>query len=444
MSKPVLRGGTWYLRRRVPKRYKTVEPRREIWESLKTDSYRVAMQKSEGVWLAYIEAWEAKLAGRDGDAVQKFRAAQQLADIRGFQFLAIDQISLQPLDDILNRVEATRGADGIPDEITAAALLGTVEEPKLLLSDLLAHVEDLAAHDNRFKNDEQMRVWRSSRKRAVNNLIQAIGKDLPVVAVGTAEARAHKKFLSQRVLNGSIQIETANKDFNYLSGMLSRFYDDLDHENQPKPYAGLAFSDRNTEPTQKLEVSVNWILEKWFAPGALDCLNDEARDILLISIETGSRQNEIFNLPASAIRLDDPIPHLLVANQMSENRSDRREIKNMPSRRQIPLVGVALAAARRHPNGFPRYRNSSAYSNGVNKTLRNNNLLPKGITIGGVRHSWESRMKKAGYANDDRGELMGHSRKRTRGREAYGDIMSLEERLAIAQEISLPAPDHLL
>ena len=90
MSKPVLRGKTWYLKRRVPNRYASVESRDVIWDSLKTDSYSVAMQKSAGVWLSYIEGWEARLAGRDGDAAEKFRAAQQLAEIRGFQFLSID------------------------------------------------------------------------------------------------------------------------------------------------------------------------------------------------------------------------------------------------------------------------------------------------------------------------------------------------------------------
>ncbi|WP_417240557.1 DUF6538 domain-containing protein [Celeribacter halophilus] len=160
MSKPVLRGSTWYLKRRVPKRYASVEPRSVIWVSLKTDSYSVALQKSAGVWLSYIEGWEALLAGRDGNAAEKFRAAQQLATLRGFQFLSIDQVEQAPLEDVLRRVEATRGADGDPDEVVAAALLGAVEEPKLRLSGLVDHVEQLSAYDNRFKNSEQMRLWR--------------------------------------------------------------------------------------------------------------------------------------------------------------------------------------------------------------------------------------------------------------------------------------------
>ncbi|MCV2894516.1 hypothetical protein [Lentibacter sp. XHP0401] len=383
------------------------------------------------------------MAGRDGDAADRFRAAQQLAATRGFQFLAIDKVENAALEEVLERVEASRGTDGMPNEVIASAVLGITDAPKLLLSGLVEHVEGLAAHDNRFKNSEQMRLWRSPRLRAVNNLIKALGKDSDVISVGTAEARKHKRWWQARMTTEGQSADTANKDFNYLSGMLSRFYEDLEHEDPPRPYAGISIKDRHSQPSQKAEVPVDWIVDKWFAPCALDGLNDEARDILLMSIETGCRQNEIYNLPSSAIRLDDPIPHLCIAHELSDNPEERREVKNLSSHREIPLVGVALAAARRHPTGFPRYRNKASYSAAVNKYLRKHELLPEGVTIGGTRHSWESRMKKAGYQTDDRGELMGHSLKGRRGRETYGDSLSLSERLSVAEEIMFAVPDHL-
>ena len=116
MSKPVLRGKTWYLKPRVTARFATVEERAVIWGSLSTDSYSVAVQKSAGVWLNYVEGWEALLAGKGSDAFQKFRVAQQLASVRGFQFLAIDKVEQAPLEEILQRVEASQRSDGEPDE----------------------------------------------------------------------------------------------------------------------------------------------------------------------------------------------------------------------------------------------------------------------------------------------------------------------------------------
>lgn len=363
--------------------------------------------------------------------------------MRGFRFLSLEQLEHAPIEEIIARVDAVRRPDGSADKAMASAVLGTAEAPRLRLSGLVDHVEQLAAHDNRFKNSEQMRLRRSPRKRAVANLISALGEDRKVFTIGPAEARIHKKWWQGRMAKEGQSADTVNKDFTYLAGMLARFYDDLGQDDPPRPYSGISIRDRHAVRTRKREVPVDWILDRWFAPGAFDGLNAEARDILLISIETGCRQSEIYNLPASAICLDAPIPHLNVVNEVSSDPAERREVKNLPSHRQIPLVGVALAAARRHPEGFPRYRNSSSYSAAINKYMRENDLLPPGVTVGGTRHTWESRMKQAGYDTDDRGELMGHSVKGRRGREVYGDSMSLADRRHIAEQIMLAVPDHL-
>ncbi|MFN3156480.1 DUF6538 domain-containing protein [Marivita cryptomonadis] len=42
----MMRGKTWHLRRRVPARFASVEPRREVWVSLKTDSRQQAAKKA--------------------------------------------------------------------------------------------------------------------------------------------------------------------------------------------------------------------------------------------------------------------------------------------------------------------------------------------------------------------------------------------------------------
>ncbi|MDT8329210.1 MAG: hypothetical protein RQ750_17880, partial [Roseovarius sp.] len=140
--------------------------------------------------------------------------------------------------------------------------------------------------------------------RAVKNLIAAVGKDIEVASVGAPKARVHKKWWEARIKREGQSADTANKDFNYLSGMLSRFYDDLEHEDPPSPYAGIAIRDRHAKPSRKREVPVDWIVDKWLAEGAFSGLNEEARDILRISVETGCHQNEVYNLPALAICLD--------------------------------------------------------------------------------------------------------------------------------------------
>ena len=439
----ILRSNIWTLKRRVPKRFAGVESRAVIWESLKTDSPSIAEQKAKQVWNAYLEAWEARLAGRDGDAEAQFRAAKNIADMRGFQFLVAEQVAQRPVEEIVARVEAIGEVNGTPDPVDASALLGGVDAPRFMLSELLDRVEEISRYDNRFKSAQQMRLWRSPRKRAIGNLIAALGADRPVEEITATEAHTFRKYWLKRLEAEGKDADTANKDFSNLSGMLKRYYEDLGVAYPPRPFAGISISDRHKKKARKKEVPVDWITERWFATGAFDGLNDEARDILLISVETGCRQSEIHDLPDTAFQLEADIPHLVIRNELDPETGARREIKNVHSTREVPLVGVALAAARRHPEGFPRYRDKRGYSALINKFLRHHDLVPEGVTAGGLRHTWEARLKKIGVQTDDRGELMGHSVAARRGREVYGDEMMLEARRDTIAEIALPVPDHL-
>ena len=440
MAGLVKRGKTWHLRMRIPKRFAEVEPRKEAHRSLETDSLRRAQELLPAIKAGIIAELEDRLTVRQGGGeVLAAQAAARVAMARGFTYRPVADIARGSLGDLLARVEAVEPQDGVE---VAQALLGGVEAPTVMLSDLVDEVERFATHENRFKNENQMRLWRNPRKRAVANLIAALGGDRDVREVDHAAALQHKVWWTKRINVEGQSIETANKDFANMAGMLRRFYESIGQPNPPEPYRKVFIKDRHKQDERKLEIPVEWIVEKWFAPGALDSLNAEARDILLISIETGCRQSEIYDLPASAFVLDHAIPHLSIK---LEEGDDRREVKNPAAVRLVPLVGVALAAARRNPNGFPRYRGKSSYSAAINKTLRSHGLLPTDRhTVGGVRHTWESRMVQHKLRNEKRGAMMGHSIKRVISREVYGDDLSLKKKLKIAQMIALPVPDHLL
>lgn len=440
MAGLIKRGQTWHLRMRVPKRYLEVAGRKEIHRSLETDSERRARELLPAVKAQILTELDQMIAIKQRpDEAAAYRAAQKVAQARGFQYRPLSTIVSDPLDEVLDRVEAA-SADSAPE--TVKALLGAVEEPALRLSALVDEVERVAAHENRFKSENQMRLWRNPLKRAAANLKAAIGgKDVFISEIDHAAALKHKAWWQRKIAAENLSIESANKDFANMAGMLRRYYENIAQPDPPEPYHRVSLKDRHRKESRKLEIPVNWITERWFAPGALDGINAEARDILLISIETGCRQSEIYDLPPGAIVLDHPIPHFRIGFEVGEYR---REIKNAPSGRLVPLVGVALAAARRHPDGFPRYRGKSGYSANVNGRLRSRKLLPTPEhTIGGLRHTWESRLKKAGISQEDRGEMMGHSVRAIRDREVYGDELRLEEKLRLASLVVLPVPSHL-
>ena len=122
-----MRANTFHLRKRVPGRFRDVEPREIVAFSLHTDSKTVARQKADQIWNHLIEAWEAALHGDSANGAARWEAAKTIADRRGFSFLSVDQVAALPLPERIARMEQ------IPDRIAekktltiANALLGGV------------------------------------------------------------------------------------------------------------------------------------------------------------------------------------------------------------------------------------------------------------------------------------------------------------------------------
>ena len=112
-----------------------------------------------------------------------------------------------------------------------------------------------------------------------------------------------------------------------------------------------------------------------------------------------------------------------------------RQLKTVNAKRVIPLLGVSLEALRAFPEGFPRYRGSSATLSGtVNKHLHGNGLLETDQhSLYGLRHSFEDRLLAAGVDERIRRDLFGHALKRER----YGAGASLTHLRDVIQPIAL-------
>lgn len=122
-----------------------------------------------------------------------------------------------------------------------------------------------------------------------------------------------------------------------------------------------------------------------------------------------SRLNSpIVYLQEDAIILNTSIPYVRIL-------PDGRRLKTEDSRREIPLVGAALAAMRKRPQGFPRYRDkSSNLSATLNKYLLENGLRPtKDHTVYSLRHSFKDRLVAAEAPDSLIDSLMGQQGGRT-------------------------------
>lgn len=419
--------GTLYLYQRVPKRYASVEPRTFVWVSLKTDSPSSARIKGDTVWEKMIAAWEAKLAGDSSDAEELFAAAHDLAEAKGFRYLRAEKVAELPLDQLRDRVAAVARSVDHPDALDmreAAALLGGAREPSLTLSRCLELYWSLAKDKVIGKSADQQRRWENPRKKALRNLIQVIG-DKPINEVSGDDMLDFRNWWMERLDEEALTPNSANKDLIHIGDVL-KTVNRMKRLNLVLPLSELSF--REGEAKTRPPFSREWISGKLLAPGALNGLNPEARAIVLVMINTGCRPSELAALSCKTIHLDGNVPCISI-------EPEGRQIKSRYARRTIPLLGVSLEAIRAYPEGFPRYRDSSAgLSATVNKFLRENGLMqtPDHVLYS-LRHAFEDRMLAAGIDDRVRRDLFGHRLTRER----YGDGASLEQKHALLQAAAL-------
>ncbi|MBC7145523.1 MAG: tyrosine-type recombinase/integrase [Thioclava marina] len=400
------RGEVWHLRRRVPKAYAPVDPRREVVISLRTGSEAVARQKAPLLWDRQVETWEALLDGATGDAEARFAAAKRLAKAQGYRFLDSSKVARLPVQELLARIELTAG-DEVRDPLGADSLLGGAELPLITVSRALELFWGLARDKTLGKSADQIRRWRYPHIKAVQNFISVVG-DKPLSDLTIDDFLDFRDWWAERLEREGLTANSANKDLTHLGAVLKRVNRDK-RLGLKLPLEDLSF--RQGRAARRPPFSDDWIRDQLLAPGALDDLEPQARAILLVMVNTGLRPSEIAALRPEEIRLDDPIPHLLL-------QPIGRVLKTQNAERVMPLLGVSFEAMRAFPEGFSRYRESSAtLSATVNTYLRDAGLLEsERHSLYSLRHALEDRMLAAEVDERIRRDVMGHAL----GRERYG------------------------
>ena len=128
--------------------------------------------------------------------------------------------------------------------------------------------------------------------------------DRPVTGITRVEVLRFRAWWWARVSSGEVKAGTANKDFSHLGAMLRSIYD-LEGIDAQNPFACVQFED---DTDTGVPFSRDWITGTILAPGALDGLNDAARDVFLGFINTGARPSELVNLTSRNIMLENNIP----------------------------------------------------------------------------------------------------------------------------------------
>jgi integrase len=339
---------TLSLYKRVPKRYETVESRKVIWLSLHTDSMTEAERKGGPAWEQLVAGWEAKLAGDTSDADQRFAAAKDLAEARGFRYMRADKVAKLPTEELLARIAALPTSKGTPDLLEAAALLGGASEPEITVTRALDLYWDLARDKTIGKSPDQRRKWKNPRKKAIKTFVDVVG-DKAIAEIAGDDMLDFRAWWMDRIENEGLSPSSANKDLIHLGDVL-KTVNRMKRLNLVLPLSDLSFKEGEQVPRPPF--SDSWINKRMLAAGALGGLNRDARCILLIMINTGARPSELAALTRAQIHLEANVPHISI-------EPVERQLKSANARRIIPLCGVSLEAMRECPDGFPRYSDSS-------------------------------------------------------------------------------------
>jgi integrase len=429
------RNGTWHFVRRVPIEFAELDKRGVIKHSTRvriaTDragrrAARVADRFNEQLEMF----WKGLSDGKPRELLNSYEAARSRSRALGFDYVENEQLVQQPAEARLERLEALVTKGLAKDAGARAALLGTAKRPTLMLSKLFVEYEDITRGEVKDLSPDQLRIWRNGRVRAVERFVEVAG-DKPVTEITFDDGMDYCEWWRDRVNEGEVEVKTANKDIGQLSRMLKEI-SIRRRLNLPDIFKGLRLKGEREQP--RVPYETEFIQKRLLAKGALDGLNKDARLVLYIVADTGLRPSEVVNLQENAIVLKTPIPYVSIL-------PDGRRLKTADSRRDIPIVGAALAAMRKRPQGFPRYRDkSSNLSATLNKYLWENGLRPtKDHTVYSLRHSFKDRLIAVEAPDSLIDSLMGHKTYKPK----YGKGPSLELKLKYLQQIAFRPPASL-
>jgi len=429
------RNGTWHFVRRVPIEFAQFDPRGIIRHSTRIKiasdragrrAARVADKFNEQLEIF----WKGLSDGKPRETLTSYDQARRRARALGFEYIENDQLLFQPTQARLERLEALV-ANGLSNDAGArAALLGTQKRPAFKLSKLFEEYEAATKDEVKDLSPDQLRIWRNGRIQAVERFVEVVGDKL-ITEISADDGLDYCDWWRDRVVEDAVEAKTANKDMGQLNRMLKEM-SIRRRLNLPDIFKGLRLKGETER--SRVPYDADFIQNRLLAKGALDGLNEDAKLVLYVVADTGLRPSEVVNLQEDAIVLDTSIPYVKVL-------PEGRRLKTEDSRREIPLVGVALTAMRMRREGFPRYRDkSSNLSATLNKYLLENGLRPtKDHTVYSLRHSFKDRLISVEAPDSLIDSLMGHKTYKPK----YGRGPSLELKLKYLQQIAFKPPVSL-
>lgn len=405
---PVKRKGFWYLQRRVPVEYQAFDRRQIVYIST---NIRVADDPRGSVARPAVERllrdleayWEGRRRGEDPEAPKVLLRAKEAAARFGVPYVPGAELA-QDVKELVRRFEMLKAPALMGNADAWNGVLGGAPQSKkvILVSDIIAEFKVVEAAHLRGMSNGQRVKWQNARELVLKQFEEAVGQGKALQDVKRADALAYREYLWKKIEKGEITADSANKYLNRFANMFKTLVRHYQLE-LPNVFEYTVF--RGAQKGKRKAFSTAHIQNKILKDDMFADLNDEARGVLFLLVETGLRLSEACNLKPGAIHLDGDVPYIEVLNV-------ERQVKSKPSLRAVPLVGVSLMAMKAHPEGFPRYAdNEPALSALLGKAFEARGLFEndKQSAAYSLRHAFKDRLRLVQEIKTEHIDmLMGH------------------------------------
>ena len=228
--RPHKRKGFWYLIRRVPREFAAYDDRRIVYlatgirilDDPRGFKAQQAVEELDGELMRY---WADKRAGRDPDAEVRYARARQTAQKLGFSYAPAPEAATLPITDILRRIETLEARKSVDKAPEIVAVLGGEPSPAIMVGSMVEEFEKIIRSSLTKKSERQRKKWRVARDSALATFIDVIGGDRPINKVTRTDALALRSFWQERIVNGEIEIDTANKSMGRVASMFKAIDD---------------------------------------------------------------------------------------------------------------------------------------------------------------------------------------------------------------------------
>lgn len=218
-------------------------------------------------------------------------------------------------------------------------------------------------------------------------------------------SRTHAREVIQHLQKKQLKSSSIRRMLNTMVAVINATLTEREI-HRTNPFADLRIPGAGKDTKQRKPVTAEELIE--IASAMAADMSSATSLIILLQMELGSRIGEVSGLSVHDLYLDDSIPHLHFRER------PWRSLKTTSSDRRVPLVGMALEAAKaavelaRTDDGlfvaYAKARGADLASAAVNKRLQK-----WGLTSHDFRHAMKDRLRDAGCTQDIRDAIQGHA-----------------------------------